>query len=112
MANSAGARPEGHSPDGGAEQYQPTVLLVEDDEDFRFAATLLLAREGYGVLTAATARDALGVLRTPLSPIDVVVLDVHLPDASGVDLFPHLRRRLPERQLIVCTGEALSLIHI
>jgi DNA-binding NtrC family response regulator len=106
MSNSTGAPHEGHSPDGGAEQYQPTVLLVEDDDDFRFAATRLLAGEGYLVLTAATARDALGVLRAPLSPVDVAVLDVHLPDASGLDLFPHLLQRLPARQVIVCTGEA------
>jgi DNA-binding response OmpR family regulator len=106
MANNTGARPEGRSPDVGAEQYHPTVLLVEDDEDFRFAMTRFLAREGFLVLTAATAHDALGVLRTPLSPIDVAVLDVHLPDGSGTDLVPHLRQRFPAAPVIVCTGEA------
>jgi two-component system response regulator RegA len=106
MMNSAGARPEGRARDDGAEQYQPTVLLVEDDEDLRFAMTCVLAGEGYRVLTAATARDALGVLRTPLSPIDVAVLDVHLPDASGVNLFPLLRQHFPATPVIVCTGEA------
>jgi DNA-binding NtrC family response regulator len=105
MANSTGARPGGHNP-GDEGQCQPTVLLVEDDDDFRFAATRLLAGEGYLVLTAATIRDALGVLRAPLSPVDVAVLDVHLPDASGLDLFPLLRRRFPRAPVIVCTGEA------
>ena len=33
MTNSAGARPEAAVPDAGAEQDQPTVLLVQDDED-------------------------------------------------------------------------------
>jgi DNA-binding response OmpR family regulator len=106
MASGGGARQEGAGHQVGAEQYQPTVLLVEDDEDFRFAMTRLLAGEGYLVLTAATARDALGILRTPFVPIDVAVLDVHLPDASGVDLFPHLRQRFPATPVIVCTGEA------
>jgi two-component system C4-dicarboxylate transport response regulator DctD len=106
MSNSPGARPAVRDPDVGAEHDQPTVLFVEDDEDFRFAMNRLLAGEGYLVLTAATARDALGVLRAPLSPVDVTVLDVHLPDTSGTDLFPLLRRRLPAAPVIVCTGEA------
>jgi DNA-binding NtrC family response regulator len=106
MANNAGATSKGHDSDVVAEQHQPTVLLVEDDEDFRFAVTRLLAGEGYLVLTAATVHDAIGVLRTPLAPVDVAVLDVHLPDASGIDLFPLLSRRLPAGRVIVCTGEA------
>jgi DNA-binding NtrC family response regulator len=101
-----GARPEGHNPAAGAGQHQPTVLLVEDDEDVRFAMARLLVQEGYRVLTAATAHDALGVLRAPLSPIDVAVLDVQLPDASSVNLFPLLRQRFPLAPVIVCTGQA------
>ena len=106
MANNAGATSKGHDSDVVAEQHQPTVLLVEDDEDFRFAVTRLLAGEGYLVLTAATAHDALGVLRTPSSPIDVVLLDVHLPDASGIDLCARLRQLRLGTPVIVCTGEA------
>jgi two-component system nitrogen regulation response regulator NtrX len=106
MANSTGGLPGGHGPDIGSEQHQPTVLLVEDDDDLRFAMDRVLAEEGYLVLTAETAHDALGVLQAPLSPIDVAVLDVHLPDASATDLFPVLRRRFPRAPVIVCTGEA------
>jgi two-component system nitrogen regulation response regulator GlnG len=87
-------------------QEQPTVLLVEDDDDLRFAMDRVLAQAGYLVLTAATAHDALGVLRTPLSPIDVAVLDVHLPDASAINLFPILRQCFPAAPVVVCTGEA------
>jgi len=90
----------------GAEQYQPTVLLVEDNEVTRFAMAALLAQEGYLVLTAGTGHDALGTMRQPLSPIDVVILDVHLPDASGVDVCTRLRERFPGIPVIVCTGEA------
>jgi DNA-binding NtrC family response regulator len=95
-----------HNPDACAEPYQPTVLVVEDDEDVRFAMTRILMQEGYRVLTAATAHDALGVLRAPLSPVDVAVLDVRLPDASGVHLFPYLRQRFPSAPVIVCSGHA------
>jgi DNA-binding response OmpR family regulator len=82
------------------------VLLVEDDAPLRNAMTVLLAREGYLVLTAATGRDALSTLRTPFSPVDVVLLDVGLPDISGVDLCARLRQFYPQLPVIVCSGNA------
>jgi DNA-binding response OmpR family regulator len=88
------------------ENRQPTVLLVEDDEDTRFALTRILAREGYLVLTAATGHDAVGVLWDVSEPIDVVLLDVGLPDVSGVDLCARLRELRPATSVVVLTGEA------
>jgi DNA-binding response OmpR family regulator len=86
--------------------HQPTVLLVEDDELVRDAMTRILVREGYLVLTAACGHDAIGLLKTPLSPIDVVLLDVHLPDVNGTDLCARLREMHPNLPVVVCTGEA------
>ena len=88
------------------ENCQPTVLIVEDDELTRDAMAKVLSREGYLVLTAATGHDALGQLQTPLAPIDVVVLDVHLPDVSGIDLCARIRQVHPNMPVVVCTGEA------
>jgi DNA-binding response OmpR family regulator len=86
--------------------HQPTVLLVEDDEITRNAMARILAREGYLILTAEGAHDALSILHAPLSPIDVVLLDVHLPDASGIDLCARIREMNPALPVVVCTGEA------
>jgi DNA-binding response OmpR family regulator len=105
MASSPEAGPAGGDP-VGRDEREPTILLVEDDENVRFAMAALLAQEGYQVLTAATAHDALGVMRTPSSPIDVVLLDVHLPDASGIDICARLCELHPGTPVIVCTGEA------
>jgi DNA-binding response OmpR family regulator len=85
---------------------QPTLLLVEDDELVRDAMTRLFVREGYLVLTAATGHDAIAVLRTPSSPIDVVLLDIGLPDVSGADLCARLRQFFPNLPVVVCTGAA------
>jgi DNA-binding NtrC family response regulator len=106
MAHHGGSRPKEPCQDTAGEQYQPTVLVVEDDEDVRFAMVRLLAEEGYLVLTASTARDALGVLQSPLSAIDVAVLDINLPDASGTHLCARLRERFPGTPVIICTGKA------
>jgi DNA-binding response OmpR family regulator len=92
------ASPHSHS--------QPTVLLVEDDELVRDAMTRTLVREGYMVMTAPTGHDAIGLLRTPLSPIDVVLLDINLPDISGIDLCARFRELQPNLKVVVCTGGA------
>jgi DNA-binding response OmpR family regulator len=89
-----------------SENHQPTVLLVEDDEFTRLGLAEVLAREGYLVLTAPTGHDAVGVVESAAEPIDVVVLDVHLPDVSGVDLCARLRELAPDLAVVVCSGEA------
>ena len=89
-----------------AAKRQRTILVVEDDESARDALARVLVREGYLVLTAATGHDAIALVRTPLSPIDVVLLDVRLPDVSGADLCARLRELHPKLPVVVCTGAA------
>jgi two-component system response regulator AtoC len=86
------------------QRAQPTVLLVEDDELVRDAMCRALVRAGYLVQTAATGHDAVAILRTPLSPIDVVLLDIQLPDVSGIDLCARFRELQPNLPVVVCTG--------
>jgi two-component system, NtrC family, nitrogen regulation response regulator NtrX len=81
-------------------------LLVEDSDVLLDAMTKIFVRAGYQVLTAASAHDAMGVLRTPLQPIDVVILDVNLPDVSGAHLCAKIRELYPTAKVVVCTGEA------
>ncbi len=59
------------------------ILLVEDDTALRTALEELLQRESYEVLPAACAREAQAGLQTG---IDLVILDVGLPDEDGVSL--------------------------
>lgn len=60
-----------------------TILLVEDDAVLRGGLTELFTREGYSVISAASAKDA----REKLSDsVNLIVLDVGLPDGDGVSL--------------------------
>jgi DNA-binding NarL/FixJ family response regulator len=62
-----------------------TVVIVDDHEQFRRSATKLLELEGFAVI--GEARDgASGVATVERLRPDVVLLDVALPDASGLDL--------------------------
>ena len=84
--------------------FQPTVLLVEDDELDLDAMTRTFVRQGYLVLSARSGHDAMSLIHAPLQPIDVVVLDLNLPDVGGVDLFARIRELHPKLPVVVCTG--------
>jgi two-component system, OmpR family, KDP operon response regulator KdpE len=71
----------------------PRILLVEDDPLLRHAFMLLLEANGYRVGEAGTARDAIAKATTELP--DLILLDLGLPDASGLDVARTLRKEGP-----------------
>jgi CheY-like chemotaxis protein len=84
---------------------QPTILVVDPDDATREALNLVLVREGYFVLPAASVRDAWGMFRTPHARIDLVLLDPHLPDVSGIHLCARLRELSPTLPVMVCAQD-------
>jgi len=77
------------------------VLIVDDDRDLRGILSALFEDE-FQVTeadTGAALQKALG-----LEQPDVVVLDVKLPDADGLELLPQLKKRWPDTEVIVLTG--------
>jgi DNA-binding response OmpR family regulator len=64
------------------------VLLVEDDVRVAGALETALRRRGYDLLRAGTAAEALAA-----PPVDLVLLDLGLPDGDGLDVCRELRRR-------------------
>jgi CheY-like chemotaxis protein len=84
---------------------QLTILVVDPDDATRDAVNVALVRAGYFVLPAASVRDAWGMLRTPHARIDLVLLDPHLPDVSGIHLCARLREISPTVPVMVCAGD-------
>lgn len=66
-----------------------TVLIVEDDRDIREVVTILLGREGFKTLQAATGKEALEQIRK--NP-DLILLDVMLPDIDGYEVCRRIRQ--------------------
>ncbi len=80
------------------------VLVVEDDEDLRDALVATLEGLGAGVVGASDGDDAWARLQA--GPFDVVVTDVRMPGADGLELI----RRLGPRPVVVISGHADPLV--
>ena len=78
-----------------------SILLVDDDREFR--AEFKECFDDYQVLEAGTGEQALALLNKS-NEIDLVFLDVHLPDLSGTDLLNTLRQTNPKLCVVILTG--------
>jgi CheY-like chemotaxis protein len=66
-----------------------TILVVDDSPTKRYVISSWLRRAGYLIAEAATGAEALQMVRVP--PVDLVVLDVRLPDADGFEVCEQIK---------------------
>jgi DNA-binding NtrC family response regulator len=80
-----------------------SALVVDDDPDFRSSVALLVGREGFRVHEAASIASARARLAD--TPVDLVMIDLQLPDGDGLDLVVEESGR-PNTSFVVITGNA------
>jgi CheY-like chemotaxis protein len=85
-----------------AEKLKHRILVVDDDVSTRECIAELLASQGYDVSTAEDGLDAL--LQLTAAPPDVVISDLNMPNMSGFELLPLVRRVSPHTMLIAMSG--------
>jgi two-component system response regulator AtoC len=79
-----------------------SILIVDDDRSIRELLSMHLEERGFGVIAAATGADGFR-LATEGAP-SAIVLDMRLPDASGIDLIPELKKRAAEAPVLMITA--------
>jgi DNA-binding NtrC family response regulator len=80
------------------------ILIVDDDVEIRELLSQVLQRAGlqqHQAKDGAALKDLLGRIQP-----DVVLLDYKLPDATGLDLLPAIKKEWPEAEVIMLTGHA------
>lgn len=82
---------------------KPNVLLVEDNAATRFGFVRYFSKEGYEVVEASTLAEAHATLAG--QRVDIIVLDINLPDGSGIDFIDTVRSSDSCIPIIVITGE-------
>lgn len=78
------------------------VLIIDDDEDFRCTLEKQVQRLEHQTLTAGTCEEGLALAKEHV--VDLVLLDLDLPDGYGLDILPNLKRLPYEPEVIVITG--------
>jgi two-component system, cell cycle sensor histidine kinase and response regulator CckA len=84
------------------------ILLVDDEPQVRESVKRLLVGQGYTVVEATNASDAIRIHDAAPSEIDLVLTDVTMPGMSGYDLAEHLRAMAPELPVVFMSGYAES----
>jgi DNA-binding NtrC family response regulator len=79
-----------------------TVLIIDDDAMIRDYLGDVLRDDGFEILLAATGGEGEALLRA--KPVDIVLLDVHLPDANGIVVLKKIKEIDPQVQVIILTA--------
>jgi len=79
-----------------------TILLVDDEEDFRLATSQALSKRGFVVIRASSGTQALQLLKTDRP--DIVILDLKMPGMTGIDTLYQIRKMESSLPVIILTG--------
>ncbi len=80
------------------------ILVIDDEPLMLQSIRIMLGGQGYDVVTACSGAEAVDCLG--LGPIDLVLLDIMLPDTDGYQLMGRITTRYPDTPVIVITGHA------
>ena len=81
-----------------------TILIIDDEPKLARSLALILQRAGYRVTTAGTAKEGMQFLQA--GAFDLVFLDIKLPDQSGIQVLPQIRKLYPDMPVVILTAHA------
>jgi PAS domain S-box-containing protein len=81
-----------------------TILLVDDEAALRAIGSALLNAMGFSTITASNGREALRIYSERGSGIDLVLLDMIMPEMGGLETYRFLREVSPAVPIVICSG--------
>ena len=96
-----------------ATQFPPpyvTALVVDDERISRHVASRMLRELGLRVLEADGAEEALDVFRLSQHPVDLVLLDVVMPEIDGVELAEQILAHRPEQRILFMSAHPAEVL--
>ncbi len=85
-----------------------TVLIVDDEREVLETLARILRLKGFRVLAALSGKNAVEIYRTARDPIDIVVLDMLMPEMGGSEAFNRIRQIDPGARFILSSGYSLG----
>jgi CheY-like chemotaxis protein len=80
----------------------PSILIIDDDDSFRASLCRTLRKEEYTIFEASEGRQ--GMKQLEHLPVDVILLDMFMPDKDGLETIGVLRRTHPGIRIIAMSG--------
>ncbi|MGC8594247.1 MAG: PAS domain S-box protein [Candidatus Kryptoniota bacterium] len=81
-----------------------TILIIDDEETLLDLTREILENLGYKIITARGAMDGIETFRSKYSEIDLVILDMMMPEMTGREVYPVLKSIDPEVKVLLATG--------
>ncbi len=85
-----------------------TVLLVDDEEMILEVSQKLLEAMGYRVLAAQSGREAIELYKEKRDDLDLVILDIIMPDMGGGETFDRMREINPDIEVLLSSGYSVD----
>jgi len=82
----------------------PTILIIDDEQNILVTLSRALSLEGYDTVVAGGGR--VGLEKLAAAPVDLVMLDVKLPDLDGLDVLGRIREQDPGLPVVMMSGHA------
>lgn len=79
------------------------ILIIDDEASLRQTMARILLRAGFQVTTVSSGRESFAVLNE--QPLDLVYLDIRLPDMNGLEILKTIRSQFPELPIILFTAQ-------
>jgi two-component system cell cycle sensor histidine kinase/response regulator CckA len=100
--------PDRPTTSGRLERGQETLLLVDDEAMVLDVSQDLLEMLGYAVIPARSGREALELYRAHRDDIDIVILDLIMPDMGGGETYDQLRELNPQVKVLLSSGYSID----
>jgi CheY-like chemotaxis protein len=85
---------------------EKTILVVDDEIIVLRVTAEILKSLGYNVLSAMDGKKAIEVARKCNHTIDLIIMDLSMPEMSGDEAYPQLKEMLPSTKILICSGFA------
>ncbi|MBW2471685.1 MAG: PAS domain S-box protein [Deltaproteobacteria bacterium] len=87
---------------------QETVLLVDDEDMIIDVGTRMLKKLGYKVFAARDGKEAIAVFKKHLEEIDVIVLDMIMPQMGGGETYDQIKKIKPGVKVLLSSGYSIT----
>ncbi len=104
----AGTKEEQDSVIEQSSKSDSQILVVDDEEMLAMSMKMLLADEGYEAIGCGSGKEAIQIFAESWKDIDLVLLDVIMPDLNGLETYRALKEINPDVNVIVLSGYSIT----